>query len=206
MPRAGHIRARPLRKVLQPGPSAPSPDALHLCKLWRLISVATARRSLLLTVLPSACPPRCLVRERRPVTRWPLGVAAAMRAVNNSRPVQRLVIEASRRLRAPALMARPSRASGHRRILIFRQLLICVNEGLRPASFGMRRASVPALGLPAQARGSGPFVTADRCHAERGTWAALGAEAALAAWRFCGDGGWLDGSTGRRGDGNAGGY
>jgi hypothetical protein len=46
------------------------------------------------------------------------------------------------------------------RILKFRQLLICVNERLRPASFGMRRASVPALGLLAQARGSGPLAAA----------------------------------------------
>jgi hypothetical protein len=40
-------------------------------------------------------------------------------------------------------------ASGHRRILICHQLLIYVKERPRPASFGMRRASVPALGLPA---------------------------------------------------------
>jgi hypothetical protein len=103
MPRAGHIRAWPLPKMLPSGPSAPSPDALHLRKLWRVVSVTTKRRAVLLIVLPSARTPRCSVREKRPVM---------LRLVGGG-------------------------------ISIFDQLLIRVNERLRPASFGMRRASVP---------------------------------------------------------------
>jgi hypothetical protein len=113
MPRAGHIRAWPLPKMLPSGPSAPSPDALHLHKLWRVVSVITKRRALLLIVLPSARTPRCSVREKRPVMLRPVGGGTGIGA----------------------------RAIG--RILIFDQLLIRVNERLRPASFGMRRASVP---------------------------------------------------------------
>jgi hypothetical protein len=77
MQRAGHIRARPLRKMLHAGPSAPSPDALHLRKLWRLLSVNTPRRSVLLTALPNARTPRCSVGERWSVMRR-----------NSGRPVQ----------------------------------------------------------------------------------------------------------------------
>jgi hypothetical protein len=79
MPRAGHIRARPLREMLQAGPSAPSPDAVHLCKLWRLVSVTATRRSLLLTILPTARTPRCSVCERRSVTLFGGAVATGRR-------------------------------------------------------------------------------------------------------------------------------
>jgi hypothetical protein len=78
MPRAGHIRAWPLRKMLQAGPSVRSPDALHLCKLRRLVSVATTRRALLLIVLPTARTLRCSVCERSFVKRHRLTAAASI--------------------------------------------------------------------------------------------------------------------------------
>jgi hypothetical protein len=53
VPRARLIRARPLPKMLHAALSPPSSDALYVCKLWRLVSVATTRRSLLLAVLPT---------------------------------------------------------------------------------------------------------------------------------------------------------
>jgi hypothetical protein len=116
MPRAGHIRAWPLPKMLPSGPSAPSPDALHLRKLWRVVSVTTKRRAVLLIVLPSARTPRCSVREKRPVM---------LRLVGGG-------------------------------ISIFDQLLIRVNERLRRRHSGCVVRRSPALGLPTQARGSGP--------------------------------------------------
>jgi hypothetical protein len=69
MPRAGHIRARLLRKMLHAGLPAPSSDGLHLCNVRRPVSVTTKRRSLLLTVLPAMGAPRCSVCERRFVKR-----------------------------------------------------------------------------------------------------------------------------------------
>jgi hypothetical protein len=69
MQRARLIRERPLRKMLHAGLSAPSSDALHLYKLWRLVSVITKRRALLLVVLPTARTPRYSVCERRFVKR-----------------------------------------------------------------------------------------------------------------------------------------
>jgi hypothetical protein len=80
MPRAGHIRARPLRKMLHAGLSAPPLDALHMCKLWSLVSVYTSRRSLLLTGLRNARTPRCSVCERRFVKR-PRRARPSMRQV-----------------------------------------------------------------------------------------------------------------------------
>jgi hypothetical protein len=60
----------PLRKMLQSRPSAPSPDDLQLRKLWRVVSVVTKRRALLLILLPTARTPRYSVCERRSVMRW----------------------------------------------------------------------------------------------------------------------------------------
>ena len=70
MPRAGYIRARPLRQMRRAGPSASSTGALQLCKLWRFLSGNTPRRSLLLKAFPNARTP---LSERRPVMRRPLG-------------------------------------------------------------------------------------------------------------------------------------
>jgi hypothetical protein len=88
MPRAGHIRARPLREMLQAGPSTPSPDAVHLCKLWRLLSVTATRRSLLLTILPTARTPRCSVCERRAVTLFGGAVATGRRCAMGGIPAK----------------------------------------------------------------------------------------------------------------------
>jgi hypothetical protein len=83
MQRARLIRERPLRKMLHAGLSAPSSDALYLYELWRLLSVITKRRALLLVVLPTARTPRYSVCERRFVKRRrPAAGARAMRAAS----------------------------------------------------------------------------------------------------------------------------
>jgi hypothetical protein len=74
-----YARAWPLRKMLHAGLSAPSSDALHLCLLWRLVSVVTKRHALLLAVLPTARTLYWSVCEGRSVRRRPPGATPTRR-------------------------------------------------------------------------------------------------------------------------------